>query len=277
MRGQFNYVSILANESLRARVLHRGAVAIFLVALVWMQTCSIAQAATLFHESFNGYWSFPNEEPENDPVNIGLPRQSKGADEFWYGARFEQADDNSSINSDLAVQKWGGGSNNSHTGRFSDDAGILFQISTLNLESAELQFDWRTFLCESPDLLKVGYFVGNLNFGGSRFADFADQFGNNWWNTNWVQLFSGRSNSWRHEEFPLPLGQASVWVAFWLDAENCDYGKIDNICVTGNVVVPEPGSLLLAAVGVAGSLVCGRRRLVASLRAALDRRGNFVR
>jgi hypothetical protein len=273
MHRQSTIVSPVLNRPSEARLQTAGIAA--LSAMIVCLACSAARAEVLFSESFNGYWSFPDEVPDNDPINPGLPRQSEGADEFWYGGRFEPADDDGSINSDLAVQKYGGGSNNSHTGRVSDDAGILFQISTVNLESAELHYDWRTFLAESPDLLRVGYFVGDLDFDGSRFYDFNAEFGSNWWNTDWVQITSGRSNSWQHVESPLPLGEPSVWIAFWLDGENCDYGKIDNICVTGNVVVPEPTSVLLAVMGAACLLVRGRRRIFAGPRVLLDSRAAF--
>jgi hypothetical protein len=35
-----------------------------------------------------------------------------------------------------------------------------------------------------------------------------------------------------------------IWVAFWLDNGEGDYGKIDNVHVTGTPI-PEPGVVLL--------------------------------
>jgi hypothetical protein len=80
-------------------------------------------------------------------VNPGLPKISEGANEHWYGVRFQTG--NGTIDQDLAVQKFGGGSNSSHTGRAEDDAGLMLHISTLNMDSVSLSFDWRTFLAET--------------------------------------------------------------------------------------------------------------------------------
>ena len=53
---------------------------------------SPAAATTLFWEDFDGYWKFPSFDPAFDPVNLGLPEVSEGADELWFGARFETPD-----------------------------------------------------------------------------------------------------------------------------------------------------------------------------------------
>jgi hypothetical protein len=236
------------------------------VAIICLIACVGANADTLFWEDFNGYTSFPDEIPDNDPVNKGLPLQSEGADEFWYGGRFEQPD-SGSIDSDLAVQSFGGGTNTTPVGRVEDDAGILFNISTVNLETATLSFDWRTFLAETTDRLKVGVYVGTLNFGVSRYHDWYADFGQtgaeNWWANSWTQLLSVQaSNSWHSETFALPLNEPSVWVAFWMDNGEGDYAKIDNVHVQGTEVVPEPASMLLAALGGAAcACVAMRRRL----------------
>jgi hypothetical protein len=227
------------------------------VILACLAACDRAAADVLFWESFNGYTYFPDEIPDNDPVNKGLPLQSEGATEFWYGGRFEQPD-SGTIDSDLAVQAFGGGTNTTPVGRVEDDAGILFNISTLNLESATLSFDWRTFLADSSDRLKVGYYVGTLNFGSSRYHDWYADFGQtgaeNWWANDWTELLnSAASNSWHSEAFPLPLNEPSVWIAFWLDNGEGDYAKIDNVHVAGTEIVPEPSSMVLV---VAGGVAC---------------------
>ncbi len=212
-----------------------------------------ARAVTLFHETFDGYWSFPAEEPQYDPINPGLALKSEGADEFWYGGRFEPGD-NGSINSDLAVQKYGGSGNSSHTGRAEDDAGMLFNVSTLNLESVVLRFKWRTFMAGHGDKFRAGYFVGDIDFGNSRFKNFVAEYGTDWWEDEWTEVASGRSDSWQHVAVPLPLSEPSVWVAFWMDGGKYDYAKFDHIKVKGMEVVPEPSSALIAAIGAA---LCG--------------------
>jgi hypothetical protein len=217
-------------------------------------------AAYLFSEDFQGYTSFPDQIPANDPVNKGLPLQSEGADAFWYGGRFEPAD-GGTIDSDLAVQKYGGGSNGGHTGRFEDEAGLLFHIDTELYSNVTLGFQWRTFLADSADRLRVGFHIGQLDFGSDRFQDFNADFGSNWWATAWTQVFStGPNNSWHTVTAPLPAGEPSVWVAFWMDAEEGNYAKIDDIWVKCSQAIPEPGSLVLAAIGAAICGVVGLRR-----------------
>jgi hypothetical protein len=167
-----------------------------------------AQPITLFWEDFDGYSSFPNQNPVGDPINSGIPKISEGAKEIWYGGRFETPD-NGTIDSDLGVQQFGGGSNSTHVGRFADDAGLLFNISTLGLQDVKLNFDYRTFLAESTDRLVAGYFLGNLNLGPCSGA-----------------------------------GEAGCYRDFL----NQDFGKIDNVQVLATVV-PEPIRSILFMLG----------------------------
>jgi hypothetical protein len=254
---------------------HRAlAIVLVLAATLCLLSTAPAAADTLFWEDFNGYTSFPAEHPAGDPINPGLPKPSEGSDEIWYGGRFEVPNDGS-IDQDLAVQRWGDGqfgTNNTPVGRMEDDAGLLFNISTLNLLSATLSFDWRTFSVSATDgdKFRAGYYVGELDFGGSSYYDFVAEFGSGWWNTSWVEIVNGRSSSFLHEIAELPVGVESIWVAFWLDDGEGDFGKIDNIHVEGTVV-PEPSSVLIAGLGAAlCACLAVRRRITA-------RRGSAAR
>ncbi len=202
-------------------------------------------------------------------MNPGLPVWWEGAQETWYGARFDWPDDSTSIDDDLAVQKFGGGSNNTHTGRVSDSAGMLFHISTVGYDSVTMSYDWRTFLASGNSDIKVGYYVGDLT-GHLEvglipdFANFHTEFGVNWWNDAWVQTTSGQSDNWHNVSVDLPAGQTDVWVAFWMDGSNCEYGKFDNVCVNGTQNVPEPSSIFIALIGGAlCACVAIRRRSAA--------------
>ena len=227
---------------------------------------SHAQVYTLFSEDFNGYTSFPNQNPSGDYVNLGIPQISEGADEFWYAARFQGTGSSSnSIDSDLFVQKYGdsfdghSGVNNTPVARFEDDAGILLAIDTTGYTSITLSFDWRTFNASGGDRVVVGYYVGNLGFdaGANRYLSLST--GSGAW-SNWNQLMSGSPrSSFKHEVFNLPLASdaGNVYVAFWLNNGEGENGKLDNVVVKGTLI-PEPTTAALTVLA-ATSLLMRRR------------------
>lgn len=222
-----------------------------------------AGADTLFWEDFDGYTSFPAQDPIGDHVNPGVPRQSEGADEVWYGARFQGPDSNcfpmGSIDCDLAVQQFGNLTTNpTPVGRFEDDAGILFSIDTSGYQDVTLDFDWRTFSATSGDMLVVGYFVGEIPaalFATNMTADLRST-AYDW--TNWVELERQNAhNTFSHETWALPDDAGTVWVAFWIDDGEGDYGKVDNVHVSATLI-PEPATALLLGLALA-ALSAGRR------------------
>ena len=231
----------------------------------------------VFNETFEGYTSFPTQDPRFDPVNAGIPKKSEGAAEVWYGARFETPD-NGTIDQDLAIQQYGGDSNNTHTGRVEDDAGLLFKLDTTGLDAITLSFDWRTFLVSTTDRFVVGYHVGPIAGFGACTGEgeagcFADLRTTLPWYTNqndlnptltgnWSQLLrASKSDPWQDESFLLPdavENQSEVWFAFWLDNGEGDYAKIDNVLVTA---IPEAKTyaMMLAGLGLIGFTVLRRR------------------
>ncbi|MCA9405737.1 MAG: PEP-CTERM sorting domain-containing protein [Candidatus Omnitrophica bacterium] len=220
-----------------------------------------ATETTLFYEDFEGYSYFPDEYPAFDPINKGIPKISEGANEIWYGGRFEEYDDGT-IDQDLAVQKFGGSPNNTHTGRFEDEAGLLFNINTLNYTDVKLSFDYRTFHTDRQDKVVAGYLIGDLNFGSCLgngepgcFRDFftedlggSQSAAESWWNTDWTEIVRDRGEWKSIEDYALPSGEENVWIAFWLDNGEKDFGKIDNIQVHATLV-PEPISSALFLLG----------------------------
>lgn len=238
------------------------------IAAVVIAAPGVASAAvTLFSETFDGYTYFPSQIPSGDYVNQGLPKQTptstEGSDEYWYGGRFQSG--GGTIDSDLFVQKVGGGTNSTPVGRFEDDAGLLFHISTVGYDVATLSFDWRTFLAETTDKFIVGYYAGNINFT-SDYYDF-NTTAPNW--SAWTQLLAASgSNAWNDESYNLPVGQSSLWVAFWINDGEGDYGKVDNVLVMGTPVIPEPSSIVLAVIGGAFGAGAFVRRRLAQRRAA---------
>lgn len=216
-----------------------------------------AHAVTLFLEDFDGYTSFPAFDPVGDPVNPGLPTISEGADERWYGIRFANPTTGGSIAADIAVQSQGSSSNPTPVGRVEDEAGIAFNINTIGLSNTTLDFDWRTFSASGTDRLRAGYFVGSIPAFAT--SDLFDARSTPWAWSNWTQLFQGQGNTFQHVTRALPDNAASVWVVFWLDNGEGDYGKVDNVSVTA---VPEPSAAALIALG--GTLVAARRRRLRS-------------
>jgi len=245
------------------------------VGLALALAAQAASAVTIFSEDFNGYTSFPSQNPSGDYVNPGLPKISEGADETWYGVRFEQTGCTSnctvkegtpsSIDADLFVQRYGdsfngqGPGNQTPVGRFEDDAGLILQISTVSFTSATLEFDWRTFSTTLGDKVKVGYFASAtpISFASYNGGGYLDARSGAYAWTNWTQLMSdGQQGTFQHESFSLPTGVAYLYLAFWMDDGEGDFGKIDNVLVTA---LPEPSTLAMLALGLA-ALAAGRRR-----------------
>jgi hypothetical protein len=228
--------------------------------MLLLLSASQAHAVLLFWENFEGYNYFPDQKPVGDYVNLGLPQISEGAAEVWYGGRFQSG--GGSLGRDLGVQRWGGSGNGSHTGRFGDNAGMFLKLSTIGHDNVELSFDWRTFLAEGSDRLRVGYYAGGIGFGGDRLRDFS-LLGPAW--SQWTQVVAGQGNSWRHENVALPGGSSDLWVAFWMQGGDLDLGKVDNVRIRAQVdPVPEPASLILLGGGLLALAARGMRKKLGS-------------
>jgi hypothetical protein len=239
----------------------RSACAAWLMTALALAVGAPAGADTLFWEDFNGYTWFPAQDPLLDFINPGVPLQSEGADEEWFGARFmlpDSACGDGSINCDLAVQQFGNlTTNKTPVGRFEDEAGLLLRVDTTNYQDVLLEFDWRTFSATSGDMVMIGYYLGDIPeavFNGDKTADLTA--GPYDW-SNWVELDSlAAHDSFSSASYDLPSEAGPVWVAFWMNDGEGDYGKIDNVHVSGTYI-PEPSTALLLTSGL---ILLGFRR-----------------
>lgn len=199
-----------------------------------------AYAVLLFHEDFN----------TGQGDIIGVPTILNNADNDWYGGRFGSG--GGSIQSDMKMTEESPEGIQPRFAEFRDDAGILFNIDTLNYTDVVLDFNWRTRSASNPDKFHAGYFLGNITgFDSNRVRDLSS--GDEGWD-NWSELLSGApTNVWQLATFKLPPNEPSIWVGFWMEGDNNDYGRLDNIDVNGNVI-PEPATLSFLGLGLLGML-----------------------
>lgn len=239
--------------------------------LLATSTPVMATEVLLFSETFDNVTS---GYTGSDPRRFGIPTSASfDTDENWYGARFEQPD-NGSIDQDIGVQSYGGSGNATPVGLVEDEAGLMFRIDASLYTDVLLSFDWRTFSADSNDRLRVGYFVGDITAGNAGFDDrqidlrSADQGGTDGnfnWSQGWIELGSfSPSGSFTSEMFALgdAAGESEVWIAFWLDGGEADFGKIDNIMVTATQPVPVPAAAWLFGSALLG--LFGMRRKAAA-------------
>lgn len=247
----------------------RTAVVAFAGLLLMSGSQAMATEVILFSETFD---NVTEGFTGSDPRRFGIPTQASfDSDENWYGARFEEAD-GGSVADDIGVQSFGGSTNTTQVGLVEDDAGLIFRINASMYTDVLLSFDWRTFSASDNDRLRVGYFVGDITAGNAGFVDRqidlrdASQGGTDGdfnWTAGWVELASFSPDGlFSSEMFSLSAaaGEAEVWIGFWLDGGEGDFGKIDNVLVTAVAApIPVPAAVWLFGSALLGWFGIGRK------------------
>jgi hypothetical protein len=217
-------------------------------------------AITLFYDDFQSYNSTADFRQHivngtSAPGTIGTP---------WYAAQFQNGF-NQPINNVAVGCPFCGVNSNNLMGIMMDDGGMLFRISTVDLESAFLSFNWGTLLTVTGDSFFAGYYAGDLSheFNSENTAYFNNTRGPYWFFNEWTTIASGRAGG-SVVDFALPLGVEYLWIAFWmqdsrLSGINCAMSLIDNVYAYGNPI-PEPGTMLLLGSGLLGLAHLRRRR-----------------
>lgn len=203
-----------------------------------------AHALVLFHEDFNAAATTADPLLKN-----GVPSISAGADNDWYAARFDSG--TGTIASDAATERTT--SSLDYFGRAEDGVGLLAKISTYGYHGIILTFDWRTASASGSDRFIAGWFQGDISdFSSDKTKDLREGFGAPAW-SSWNEVLRGSPiNRWTTQSLELPPDTAQVWLAFWMDAGEGDYGRIDNISVEGKRITPEPASMALLGLGLLG-------------------------
>gem|GEM_PF-4919302 len=237
--------------------LKSNCLSLLLISIVLLCSHISTQASLIFSETWNSY--------SNDSSNFFL-NDTATADETWYGARFESGND---LADDLVIRYTDVNIDDNYM-RITDDAALLFNISTIGLTDVKLTYDWRTHELDSDDDLKVLYSINDGNgeltsaFADSNNADFVSIFGGHFESVDWRHdhftniLTANDNGAWHSEEYMLPTNTESVWVAFFMDGSQGAYSKIDNINVTGTQI-PEPISIALFGTGIL-ALAAKRRK-----------------
>jgi hypothetical protein len=241
-------------------------------------SATLSHAATIVSETFDGYTSFPDFNP-GDPTNLGVPLTVEGADSsLWMGARVG-GNGSGSVATDVGVQQNfepPGGLMRTPAGRYAEDAGLVLRVDLTAYENVNIEFDWRMHNALQTHRNKFAYHVGDgLGTPNNTYDWFSDPaFANGnpaWYGANFTELLSVNrtfggtqaDGSVRHESLSIPGGDV-LYLVWWYDVPpgttGTRLGKIDNVVITGDLIIPEPGTCVLLALGAASLASLGFRR-----------------
>ncbi len=179
----------------------RIAVTTLLLGICLLGIQNVFANVLLFHEDFN-----------TGVFQTGVPTIALGADKDWYGARLDTPSANATtIANDIAMNTANG--SDGRFGRFEDEAGILFNISTVGYQYATLDFTWSTYGSEGYDRLRVGWLDTGLSTSDfdstSRTANLTSSATASW--QYWHELMAGiPTSTWTNASYVLPGGKSNL-------------------------------------------------------------------
>jgi hypothetical protein len=183
----------------------------FLLALFTLSlSLSFVSAApvTLFQDDFDGYTN-----------TAGLPFYSELESNNWI-----VYDDANPINDD-DIYRNNNPSFVSPEGDYylviKDDSYVISDISTIGYEDIKLSYYRRTYLLESNDWFRIRWRVGNSG--------------------PWTVLENMRSTQWAQRNWDLvgAENQPLIQIQFFLDNGDADYGLLDDVLITGEIMPPN--------------------------------------
>lgn len=123
-----------------------------------------------------------------------------------------------------------------------DDVILYKSLNTTGNQSISFSYCRRTFDTGTGDFLRIGWKTGAFSL--------------NW--STWNELESIDTNNWACVSFPLNgANNTQILIAFYLDNDNNDYGKFDNVKVTGISMNPPVSCVPIWTNGSWGECING--------------------
>lgn len=145
----------------------------------------------------------------------------------WSAAHFEPHDGGTPSVDVYALSQPAAYGATGYSAVLEDDVAIYHEVDTTGYENIEFEYCRKTHSVGTNDRLKVGWKEAPLGAITSSLT---------YWDNNWNQLESMQSSSWSCTSFSLGSNaeDTTIYIAFFLDNGENDFGKVDEVRVTGD-------------------------------------------